>query len=722
MKNYFLFFITCILALAYACSETDFDSNNDIETRSSVAYGPSDASTLNTPSCFPELCPRPPDIPVPGPWPTDVLFGLNTNPTTQIVFRTGTLDYTLQATGSSSDSREYTLVTDEGVYVLTDSQSEELSEIQESSYKVPQCIYKVFDMDYSKMVNGEASVEDFATVFEGREIANEGENGRIVVNIPTLEIDECEPPQYVIRTLDWCEQRPAATTSRWMTNMTSNIGMDVFTTAVVRSVIHEAVKDCAGDTDCDECINPRCILDKINLADIGSSIKDQINTNYVNLIDDKVNDAYDVDSGTLSTTALDVREFLISEDCKPTVIGVCGVEILGEDFVDLIENGSPEDVDELLARLSQKKSWLREIGFPKSNIEQDNSECAKKLDCIYKKWKKTMLCNNTFKIFEELNPGNDVTFGLDIEFDGNFNAEAKHSVVTLGYEYRVGISNVTGVKVIDENDPDCCFPGFNGQDWRNLDDTNKYTQTDGWSRDDDDQADTFYVTGKDENGNRINTATRVALNGHLCEYKNALEIGSMLTHELLHTKMLGLFESITGKPAFEAGGNVWDALLEHFNVGGQDIQTQHQLFNEVFKDDLIDALMEFNGDTDQDNREKYLYLVLDNLAPDVDPDNPPNANDPFNLNTPLATRKWDLANTFVRVNPTGTTLADYNANVAEVDRLKKLSQSLSYLTDQQGNYVDTNGNLLPVDTNGNPIPPAMRIPRPSNLAAECTGE
>ena len=358
MKNYFLFFLLTIIALAYACNESDYDPTEDLETRSSVAYGSSDASTLNTSSCFPELCPTPPPIVTPGPWPTDVPIGLTSNPPTQIVFKSGSLDYTLQATGGYSDSREYTLVTDEAVYVLTDSQSEDLSEIKESTYRVPKCIYKVFDMDYSKMLSGEASVDDFASVYEGQEIANQQENGRIVVNISSIEIDECDPPQYAIRTIDWCEQRLFATTNRWMSNMTSNIGMDDFTTPVVRGVISKAVEECAAETDCYDCIDPRCILDNINQADIGSSIKDQINTNYVNLIDDKVNDAYDIDPGTVSTTAMEVKEFLISEDCNPTVISTCGDEIDSQDFVNALSSVNPANVDELINQIASENDII----------------------------------------------------------------------------------------------------------------------------------------------------------------------------------------------------------------------------------------------------------------------------------------------------------------------------------------------------------------------------
>jgi len=692
MKNYFLFFLLTIIALAYACNESDYDPTEDLETRSSVAYGSSDASTLNTSSCFPELCPTPPPIVTPGPWPTDVPIGLTSNPPTQIVFKSGSLDYTLQATGGYSDSREYTLVTDEAVYVLTDSQSEDLSEIKESTYRVPKCIYKVFDMDYSKMLSGEASVDDFASVYEGQEIANQQENGRIVVNISSIEIDECDPPQYSIRTIDWCEQRLFATTNRWMSNMTSNIGMDDFTTPVVRGVISKAVEECAAETDCYDCIDPRCILDKINQADIGSSIKDQINTNYENLIDDKVKDAYDVDSGTLSTTALDVKEFLISEDCKPTIIGACGDEISGTDFVDILETVGAENVDDLLNELSIDRKYYRILGFPESdeNSVPNNDPfygCADKIQCILNKYLATTFCDNQFKIFDKVQ--NNGGFGVEIWYDYEGVSEDEEEQVNLGYAYNV--NNVDKFKNEydknccfylgenpdrpDESDRSCCWKpnGLTPHTWGDLSDSN--------------MADTYpMVKGKPGKG------IKTVINRYLCtDYgecnpaRNGLEIASLIAHELLHARVAALMkENCLNRPPCdpdfmlpymtgneENPGPYWSLLLEQYEIDG--FVTLHGLMDKVFTDDLIRVLMEMNGDTDEDNEEKYKYLVLENVAPD--PPKDAKAEDYESDPKPV-----DLIGLGIIVAPgdmNGDGETDYEDHLLEYERLQGLSQSLS---------------------------------------------
>lgn len=252
------------------------------------------------------------------------------------------------------------------------------------------------------------------------------------------------------------------------------------------------------------------------------------------------------------------------------------------------------------------------------------------------------------------------------------------------------------------------FPGEWGEYWMELNDKKIFSILfNESSTKDGDQADTFFKGGE-KNDQGISTpksGVTVVINGNICDAdydKNPLKIASMISHELMHAKILSYFETIVGDPNFSAGGNVWDKLLEELNVPNPNIKGQHDLFNEIFKDDLIKVLMDMNGDFNEDNKEKYLYLVLDNLAPNPE-DNPANEDNPFNVGQ-VAKETWNLANTFVRINPSGNTLADYNNNVAEVKRLEKLSQSLYWLTDNLGNPIDQNGVLLTAGAPPIPIP------------------
>lgn len=149
--------------------------------------------------------------------------------------------------------------------------------------------------------------------------------------------------------------------------MTSGLNPTGNTYVALWNAVRIAADKCYEGKSCYDCIDPKCILDEINIT---SSIAGILKQNYENLVNEKLNDAYDIDPSTVSTTALDVKEFLVKEDCGPTVVGVCGVEIFGEDFEAILENGNPEDVDELLTELSKTKDWIKRLDFPNHQKDQ----------------------------------------------------------------------------------------------------------------------------------------------------------------------------------------------------------------------------------------------------------------------------------------------------------------------------------------------------------------
>jgi len=397
MKNFLFLVVLIILSLAYACSDQDIDIDDELEHRSSVAYAAGADGVYLNPNCdiFPELCPYP-HIYEPGPsgpgvpggpggpsGPTDVLSVTGGgNPPTQIVFRTQSKDITVQAVGHPKVSREFSVVTDDGVFVIAEVSSEEESTYTESVYRIPNCIYKVFDMDYSSLYDGVVSAEDMSELYDGREIGTEGENSRIVINITGDEINDCKPPVYTIKTFDWCERKPAITAHAWMRNMMTGINTNGWTYSVMWAGINRAAMDCYEGLACTDCIDPKCILDRVNF---NPNVNQTLRNNYEALVDEKLNDIYDIGPGTVNTTSLEVKEFLLKEDCEPTVMATCGEDINKQDFLDALSRGNPSTVDELISEIGTENDIII--------LTKAFKECSSLL-CVY-----NVLKNNNSDLF-----------------------------------------------------------------------------------------------------------------------------------------------------------------------------------------------------------------------------------------------------------------------------------------------------------------------------------
>ena len=359
-------------------------------------------------------------------------------------------------------------------------------------------------------------------------------------------------------------------------------------------------------------------------------------------------------------TSLEIKEFLIKEDCGPTIIGVCDSEIVGQDFIDALVNGNAVNVDELLAELSIEKDWLKKIGFPSSEDGPPSYNlCAARVECILNKYLTTAFCNKSFKVFEKLNANG--YFGLEIEYDWSGKSE-QHPFVNLGYVNEGG-------NMKDQHVDPCC--------WSDPDDPYNYDYSccwkpalgaipNGWDGLDGNMADTYPVRP---------LGGRSTINKFICDTKNALEIASVISHEVLHSKIMAhMYDLCETHPncnpnnfgTFSVKGTVWPMLLDFYAEDG--ITQQHELMDAVFKDDLIAVLMEMNGDTDfsKANKERYHYFVMTNIAPD------------------------------------GTLISEgFIENQAELERLKALSETLYFESDG----LDSNGMpIFILDINDKRIP------------------
>ena len=295
--------------------------------------------------------------------------------------------------------------------------------------------------------------------------------------------------------------------------------------------------------------------------DVPESVKFQLVDNYIM-------STYNLDPITVELMDREVRSFLTLETCKPTIEGCEDNEITPTDLTIAFLSDGTGTVDGILDQLTDNKSWFRKVDF----------DTCPKLNCVFEQLFADGMCEGILASFEALNNSGQ-NFGIEFVYDKNCRARLGYNDDCTGYSGGQGNLASTQVKGLYEE--------FSG-------------------------------------GTYYEPYTRQIYNKFVCSDLSSLQMASLLMHETLHSEFHRLmFETVPGhinissEVIFKAGGPLWNRMVEN-EFGLLNQTNAHRFMYEVYGKNIIDELMRLNHDTDnsEENRRKYLYLVLDYIAPD----------------------------------------------------------------------------------------------------------
>lgn len=328
MKNLLFIFLAITCMFLVSCSDNEDESKTEYIATFELPDIDLEQRSVTDCGVIPELCPKPYIIQVPheeepGPIGTSG----------RIVINTGGVDYQIEPLNHYEDSKQFSVRTEEAVYVISDNEDEFVRSYGDQDIFIPNCIYQVFALDSERFSEDALTEEEVSMLYEGREVSTEESTGRILVGdfFSSTVKDDCPPPSKRIIKYDWCSWRKSTTINRWLSNMFPGFAtMNPLAQGILRQHVTDAVNGCENDTEtCFDCIDSRCILNALDENPlIGDLAKDEMKLNYLILL----LDLGDEEKMFLKQNTEYLNELLSKHNLKSTI--GCSLESCGWEGAD----------------------------------------------------------------------------------------------------------------------------------------------------------------------------------------------------------------------------------------------------------------------------------------------------------------------------------------------------------------------------------------------------
>jgi|GEM_PF-2266460 len=283
-----LFFIFGAMLVFQSCK----DGIEQPKEKIAVSIEDAELSLRAVPDCdvIPKLCPKPwlweiqKPTTDPGPTGPSGPGGPSIGSSSRIVVVDDGIEHHIEPLDHLEGSRQFSVRTNDMTYVISDTENPYVQKYQTEEIEVPHCISTILTMDFESLTSGRTTEGDVAEHFDGRPVSTES-SGRIVVGDFETADDDCPPATLVITVYQWCSWRKAATISSWKRNMAPGFASGGIEADILDKAITDAVNACEEDTEtCFDCIDSRCVLDKLDRSDLGEDFKNEIKFNYLILL------------------------------------------------------------------------------------------------------------------------------------------------------------------------------------------------------------------------------------------------------------------------------------------------------------------------------------------------------------------------------------------------------------------------------------------------------